>query len=98
LAELNLPRILIVDDEALVLEALRRQLRTHFDVTVANEPWEAMELVASKGPYAVVVSDLRMPGMDGVTLLYRQAASTLPSSSICRSMFSLTCTSCRPTP
>jgi response regulator RpfG family c-di-GMP phosphodiesterase len=60
-----------VDDEPLVLEALRRQLRTRFDVTVANEPWEAMELVASKGPYAVVVSDLRMPGMDGVTLLSR---------------------------
>jgi response regulator RpfG family c-di-GMP phosphodiesterase len=69
MAELNPPRILIVDDEALVLEGLRRQLRTRYDVTVATEPWEAMDLVASKGPYAVVVSDLRMPGMDGVTLL-----------------------------
>ena len=70
MAELNLPRILIVDDEVLVLDALQRQLRTHFDVTVASEPKEAMKLVVSKGPYAAVVSDLRMPGMDGVALLY----------------------------
>ena len=34
MAELNRPRILIVDDEVLVLDALQRQLRTHFDVTV----------------------------------------------------------------
>jgi response regulator RpfG family c-di-GMP phosphodiesterase len=58
-----------VDDEALVLEALQRQLRMHFDVSVAIEPKEAMKLVVSKGPYAVVVSDLRMPGIDGVALL-----------------------------
>jgi response regulator RpfG family c-di-GMP phosphodiesterase len=69
MAELNGPRILLVDDEALVLAALQRQLRARFEVTVATEPGEAMRLVASKGPYAVVVSDLRMPGMDGVTLL-----------------------------
>jgi response regulator RpfG family c-di-GMP phosphodiesterase len=70
MAELNRPRILIVDDEALVLDALRRQLRIHFDVTATSEPGEAIKLVVSKGPYAVVVSDLRMPGMDGVALLH----------------------------
>jgi response regulator RpfG family c-di-GMP phosphodiesterase len=69
MAEPNRPRILIVDDEALVLEGLRRQLRTHFDVTVTTETREAMKLAVSKEPYAVVVSDLRMPGMDGVALL-----------------------------
>jgi response regulator RpfG family c-di-GMP phosphodiesterase len=71
MAELNGPRILLVDDETLVLAALQRQLRARFDVTVTTEPWEAMELVASRGSYAVVVSDLRMPGMDGVALLSR---------------------------
>ena len=65
----NQPRILIVDDEALVLEGLKRQLRAHFEVTAAAEPRKALELVASNGQYAVVVSDLRMPGIDGVALL-----------------------------
>jgi response regulator RpfG family c-di-GMP phosphodiesterase len=69
MAELKRARILLVDDEPLVLEALGRQLRAHFDVTVTTEPEEAVNLVGSQGPYAVVVSDLRMPGMDGVALL-----------------------------
>jgi response regulator RpfG family c-di-GMP phosphodiesterase len=63
-------RILIVDDEAEVLEGLERHLHAHFDLTVASDPKKALKLVVSEGPYAVVVADLRMPGMDGVTLLY----------------------------
>ena len=74
--EAKRPRILIVDDDSLILDALKRQLRSRFDLTTATEGKEAIRLVMSQGPYAVVVSDLRMPGMDGVTLLYliRQAA------------------------
>ena len=68
--ELNRPRVLLVDDDELMLEALRRQLREYFDVTVASEGKEALRLVVSERPFAVVVSDLRMPGMDGVSLLY----------------------------
>ncbi|HTS71985.1 MAG TPA: response regulator [Terriglobia bacterium] len=64
------PRILIVDDEELVLQALERQLHARFEVTTATGGKEALRLVMSQGPYAVVVSDLRMPGMDGVTLLF----------------------------
>jgi response regulator RpfG family c-di-GMP phosphodiesterase len=76
LGELTRPRVLLVDDEAQVLDALQRLLRKQFEVTVASEGKEAMKLVLSKGSFAVVVSDLRMPGMDGVSLLYcmRQAA------------------------
>jgi len=70
------PRVLIVDDDSLLLDALKRQLRSRFDVTTATGAKEAIELVTTQGPFAVIVSDLRMPGMDGVTLLYllRQAA------------------------
>jgi len=39
-------------------------------LTLVSDPKEALKLVVSHGPYAVAVSDLRMPGMDGVTLLY----------------------------
>jgi len=70
------PRILLVDDEVMVLEALRRQLHPKFDVTTASGGAEAIQIVMRQGPFAAVVSDLRMPGMDGVALLYliRQAA------------------------
>jgi DNA-binding NtrC family response regulator len=70
------PRILIVDDDELILDALKRQLHSRFDVTTATGGKQALKLVMSQDPYAAVVSDLRMPEMDGVTLLYliRRAA------------------------
>lgn len=73
---LNQPRILIVDDDELILAALKRQLHSRFEVTTATDGKQALKALMSEEPYAVVVSDLRMPGMDGVTLLYliRQAA------------------------
>jgi len=70
MAELSRARILIVDDEALVLEGLQHHLQPLFDLTLVSDPKQALKLVVSQGPYAVAVSDLRMPGMDGVTLLY----------------------------
>ncbi len=74
--ELQRPRILIVDDDKCILDALKRQLHSRYEVTTATGGNEAMKLVTSQPPFAVVVCDLRMPGMDGVTLLYllRQAA------------------------
>jgi DNA-binding NtrC family response regulator len=70
------PRILLVDDDVNLLEALKRQLRNRFDVTASSDAKEAIRLVVSGGNFAVVVSDLRMPTIDGVSLLYliRQAA------------------------
>jgi len=70
MTEPNRARILIVDDDRAVLEGLQRQLQSRFDLTAVTDPKEALKLVVSQEPYAVVVSDQRMPGMDGVTLLY----------------------------
>lgn len=67
---LERPRILLVDDDQVILDALSRQLHSQFDITTATSGNQALSLVMSRGPFAVVVSDLRMPGMDGVTLLY----------------------------
>jgi len=64
------PRVLIVDDDADLLDSMRRHLRSQFDVTVASSFKEAIQLVTSQGPFAVVVSDLRMPATDGATLLF----------------------------
>jgi DNA-binding NtrC family response regulator len=64
------PRILLVDDDIEILDGMQRQLRRDFDVTTTCDAKEAIRLVVAGGPYAVVVSDLRMPGMDGVSLLF----------------------------
>ena len=76
MAENPRPRILLVDDDAGVVDALKRTLRNRFEVDSACDGKEAIRLVLSRGPFAVVMSDLRMPGMDGISLLYliRQAA------------------------
>lgn len=62
-------RILCVDDDPNVLQAYRRTLRKQFLLDCAEGPEEALEAVNQHGPYAVVVSDMRMPGMNGVELL-----------------------------
>ena len=64
-------KVLFVDDEPNVLEALARQLRDRFVVDTAGGGEEALNMVRDRGPYAVVVSDKNMPVMDGVELLAR---------------------------
>jgi len=62
-------RVLLIDDDPNVLSGLKRQLRNSFDVTTANGGAEAVETVKTSAPFAVVVSDMRMPGIDGVETL-----------------------------
>lgn len=62
-------RVLFVDDEPNILQALERQLRGRFPVVTAGSGQEGLTALREKGPFAVVVSDMRMPGMDGPTFL-----------------------------
>jgi len=64
-------RILCVDDETNVLQAFERQLRKQFDLKTALGPELGLQALADNGPFAVVVSDLRMPGMNGIEFLTR---------------------------
>lgn len=67
-----LRRVLCVDDEPLVLQGLERTLFEHFDVTVFDSPVLALEmLAAAHEPFSVIVSDMRMPNMNGATFLAR---------------------------
>lgn len=68
-------QLLIVDDETSVLHALRRVVRRHFKpqelgVEVCANPLDALRRL-QEGRFDVLISDYRMPRMDGVTLLAR---------------------------
>jgi response regulator RpfG family c-di-GMP phosphodiesterase len=65
------PRILCVDDEKNVLEGLGRTLRTLFIVETAVGGTQGLETLREKGPFVIVISDLRMPLMTGVEFLSR---------------------------
>ena len=60
--------LLLVDDEVAILDGLRRQLRRRFVVTTATSGAEALSVMESQ-QFAVVVSDMRMPEMDGAEFL-----------------------------
>ncbi|MEA2639519.1 MAG: hypothetical protein QOF51_913 [Chloroflexota bacterium] len=61
--------ILMVDDEPNLLAGLTRILGRHFKVTTAVGGPAGLEAIERAGPFEVVVSDMRMPGMDGATFL-----------------------------
>lgn len=63
--------ILCVDDDASILDGFRRQLRKEFSVETAVGPQEGLKILEARGPFAVVVSDLQMPGMNGIQFLSR---------------------------
>jgi serine phosphatase RsbU (regulator of sigma subunit) len=62
-------KVLLVDDDAMVLAGLKRQLRNQFSIDTALSGEEALKQVRENGPYAVIVSDFLMPGMNGVEFL-----------------------------
>jgi FixJ family two-component response regulator len=62
-------KILFVDDEPAALDGYRRLLHRAFEVDTAVGAAEGLAKIAESGPYAVVVSDMRMPEMDGAEFL-----------------------------
>ncbi|MGB8062363.1 MAG: HD domain-containing phosphohydrolase [Candidatus Sulfotelmatobacter sp.] len=62
-------KILLVDDDSNILDGYRRTLSNEFLMETALGGTQALALATDKGPYAVVISDMRMPGMDGIQLL-----------------------------
>lgn len=68
-------KILLVDDDPNLLSALQRQLRKRFDLATVQGGEEALAAVEKANhdqePFAVVLCDMRMPGMDGIEVLKR---------------------------
>ena len=68
--EITKHKILVVDNEKKVLIVARKIFRSAgYDVEVCLNPEEAVEIVANRGPVAVLFADNRMPGMRGTELL-----------------------------
>jgi response regulator RpfG family c-di-GMP phosphodiesterase len=77
-----LPRVLAVDDEPNVLQGLTLILRKVVALTTASSGAEGLEKIkqaAGAGGFAVIISDMRMPGMDGAQFL-AQARQIAPDS------------------
>jgi FixJ family two-component response regulator len=62
-------KILFVDDEPAVLDGYRRMLHWEFDVSTAAGGEAGLTTIHDCGPFAVVISDMRMPGMNGAEFL-----------------------------
>jgi DNA-binding NtrC family response regulator len=73
--------ILVADDDALFRAALVRYLEGEgFDVAALSDPGDALETL-SRRSFDVVLTDLKMPGMDGIELVRR--ARELDPASVC---------------
>jgi EAL domain-containing protein (putative c-di-GMP-specific phosphodiesterase class I)/FixJ family two-component response regulator len=73
------PQVLCVDDEPRVLEGLRGILGRRYAVLTAESGQRGLELIAQAPRIAVIISDMRMPGMGGAEFLSR-ACAALPQA------------------
>ncbi len=65
----NSSRILCVDDDPAMLKSLRLHLRRFFQVETVTTAQDGLTALQNNGPFAVILSDMKMPGMDGTTFL-----------------------------
>jgi response regulator RpfG family c-di-GMP phosphodiesterase len=72
-------KILFVDDEPAVLDGYKRMLHREFQVDSAMGGEKGLATIHQYGPYAVVISDMRMPGMNGAQFL-AQVRQTAPDT------------------
>lgn len=72
-------RVLFVDDEQALLNGIERRLGAEYDLKIANAGEAGLEAMDKYGPFAVIVTDMRMPKMDGIEFI-RAARAKSPES------------------
>lgn len=72
----SLPEILCVDDDPAVRKLLAHQLASVANIVTVSSGEEAMATLARHAPFAVVLSDMHLPGMTGIDLLRRVVLRT----------------------
>ena len=65
----NRPRVLCVDDNLDMLHLLQRHLQREYQVVTASDGMSALAMLESGLSFDAIISDLRMPGLHGVTFL-----------------------------
>ncbi|MFQ5706185.1 MAG: HD domain-containing phosphohydrolase [bacterium] len=69
-------RILFVDDDPNILDSFKRTLSRHYNLETALGGETGLAKIQNNGPFAVIVSDMRMPQMDGVSFLTKAREKT----------------------
>ena len=64
-------QILVVDDDKSVLDGIERLLHGEFSISKAQDAEQGIASIQLFGPYAIVISDMRMPGINGARFLAR---------------------------
>jgi ActR/RegA family two-component response regulator len=72
-------QILFIDDDEKILKSFQRTLSSQFKVMTAVGPEEALRIIEEKGPFPVIVSDMKMPGMNGIEM-FSHARKISPDS------------------
>lgn len=62
-------KVLVVDDDPEILKLYNKQFANVVDITTAEEPWLALEILKRSGPFAILVSDFKMPGINGLEFI-----------------------------
>jgi CheY-like chemotaxis protein len=68
------PRLLVVDDDERLLSSLKRVLKGSYDVQAESNPYRGLVALEDDGPFAAIICDLTMPGIDGIEFLERAHA------------------------
>lgn len=71
------PRVLVIDDEAVIAHAVARLLRGHYEVVPVTSARAALDLLAAGEHYDAVICDLTMPDLSGIDV-HRHVATTRP--------------------
>lgn len=64
-------KVLFVDDDDNIRAAVHRTFKNRYDLDLASGGAQGLRAMEEHGPYAVVVADLAMPGMNGITFLQK---------------------------
>lgn len=74
----NKPVLLYVDDEPLNLKLFEINFRNKFEVVTSESPFEGMDILKSNSNIGIVISDMKMPGMNGIEFI-RKARNEFPN-------------------